>query len=84
MGRQTDENQVGTCNPAAGRIWLNLELVKKPIQCLEYLVVHEMAHLIECSHNDRFVSLMDQHLPQWRLHRQTLSSEPLAHATWSY
>ncbi len=74
----------GTCNPAAGRIWLNLELVKKPIHCLEYLVVHEMAHLIERSHNDRFVRIMDTHLPQWRLHRQTLNSEPLAHDTWSY
>src|SRR6185436_17094194 len=53
----------GTCSPDTGRIWLNLELAKKPVQCLEYLIVHELTHLIERRHNDRFVSLMDRHLP---------------------
>ncbi len=74
----------GTCNPAARRIWVNLELAKKPERCLEYLVVHEVVHLIERHHGDRFVAIMDQHLPQWRLHRQELNSEPLAHQTWDY
>jgi len=74
----------GTCNADAHRIWLNLELAKKPVQCLEYVVVHELVHLVERRHNDRFVAVMDQHLPQWRLHRQALNSEPLAHATWKY
>jgi len=74
----------GTCNAEAGRIWLNLELVKKPVQCLEYLVVHELAHFIERQHNDRFVGLMDQHLPLWRLHRAELNAAPLAHETWRY
>jgi len=74
----------GTCNVEARRIWLNLELAKKPVQCLEYIVVHELAHLIERHHNERFVAFMDQHLPQWRLHRAKLSTEPLAHATWGY
>jgi predicted metal-dependent hydrolase len=74
----------GTCNAEAWRIWLNLELAKKPVQCLEYLVAHEMVHLIERNHNDRFVSILEKHLPQWRLHRQVLNSEPLAHDTWSY
>ena len=59
----------GTCNIAARRLWLNLELAKKPIQCLEYILVHELLHLIERHHNDRFRSLMDQYLPQWQAHR---------------
>jgi predicted metal-dependent hydrolase len=74
----------GTCNPVARRIWVNLELAKKPVQCLEYIVVHELAHLIERTHNDRFLALMNRHLPQWRLHRKLLNAEPLAHANWSY
>lgn len=74
----------GTCNTEARRIWLNLELAKKPVQCLEYILVHELVHLIERHHDDRFVDLMSQHLPQWRLHRQILNSEPLAHETWGY
>lgn len=74
----------GTCNTEVRRVWLNLELAKKPVQCLEYILVHELTHLIERHHNDRFVALMNQHLPQWRLHRQELNSAPLAHETWSY
>src|SRR5215208_559221 len=74
----------GSCSVDARRIWLNLELAKKPPQCLEYLIVHELAHLIERRHDDRFVALMDRHLPNWRLHRKTLSSEPLGHASWTY
>ena len=74
----------GTCNIEAKRIWLNLELAKKPLKCLEYIVAHEMVHLIERNHNDRFVSILEKHLPQWRLHRQELNSAPLARETWSY
>jgi predicted metal-dependent hydrolase len=74
----------GSCNPITKRIWLNLELAKKPAKCLEYIIVHELTHLIERRHNDHFVSLMDEHMPQWRLHRQELNSTPLAHETWSY
>jgi predicted metal-dependent hydrolase len=74
----------GTCNVEAGRIWLNLELVKKPIQCIEYIVVHELVHLIERRHTERFIALMDHHLPQWRAHRQALNAAPLAHETWTY
>ena len=74
----------GACNVAAHRIWLNLELAKKPVQCLEYLVVHELIHLIEPHHNERFISLLDQHLPNWRMHPQELNAAPLAHNTWSY
>jgi predicted metal-dependent hydrolase len=74
----------GACSAGAGRIWLNLELAKKPVQCLEYLIVHELAHLIERHHNDRFLSLMDQHLPNWRQYRAALNAAPLAHESWSY
>ena len=74
----------GACNPDAGRLWLNLELAKKPVQCLEYLIVHELMHLIERHHNDTFVALMDRHLPQWRLLRDELNQAPLGHAEWTY
>jgi predicted metal-dependent hydrolase len=74
----------GTCNPEAQLVWLNLELAKKPVQCLDYIIVHELVHLVEIQHNERFVALMDKHLPQWRRHRQELNSAPLGHASWSY
>ena len=74
----------GSCNIEARRIWLNLELVKKPASCLEYVFVHEMVHLIERSHNARFQALMDRFMPQWRLYRDELNRAPLAHADWRY
>lgn len=74
----------GACSVDARRIWLNLELAKKPVQCLEYLIVHELTHLTEPHHDDRFVSLMDRHLPQWRHHRKALNEAPLGHADWTY
>ncbi|WP_439862213.1 M48 family metallopeptidase [Pseudomonas sp. MBLB4136] len=67
----------GTCNIEARRIWLNLELAKKPVQCLEYILVHELAHLHERHHNDRFTALLDLHLPQWRTLREELNSSVL-------
>jgi predicted metal-dependent hydrolase len=66
------------------RIWLNLELIKKPPIYLEYVVAHELVHLLERKHNDRFAALMDQALPQWRLHREELNHFPLSHADWEY
>jgi predicted metal-dependent hydrolase len=74
----------GSCSLDARRIWLNLELAKKPVQCLEYLIVHELTHLLEWHHNNRFMSLMDRHLPQWRHHRKHLNDAPLGHADWAY
>jgi predicted metal-dependent hydrolase len=74
----------GSCNPAANRIRLNTELAKKPLGCLEYIVVHEMMHLLVRHHDDRFRSLMGQYLPNWRMLRQTLNSAPLAHTGWAY
>jgi predicted metal-dependent hydrolase len=72
----------GSCNAQARRIWLNTELAKKAPECLEYVVLHEMTHLLERRHNDRFIALMDKHLPQWRLYRDTLNAAPLVHDTW--
>jgi predicted metal-dependent hydrolase len=74
----------GSCNPAARRIWLNLELAKKPMQCLEYIVVHELVHLLERHHNERFTALMDAHMPQWRQYREMLNRTPLGHEDWAY
>jgi predicted metal-dependent hydrolase len=74
----------GTCNSDARRIWINLELAKKSPACLEYIVVHELVHLIERRHNDRFGELMDRLLPRWRVHRDELNRAPLAHEAWSY
>ena len=74
----------GSCNKDGRRIWLNLELMKKPVGCLEYIVVHEMLHLIERHHNDRFRDLMDKLMPQWRILRDELNRAPLAHADWRY
>lgn len=74
----------GACNQQARRIWLNLELAKKPARCLEYIVVHELVHLRERHHEERFVSLMNQYLPQWRARRQELNAAPLANETWGY
>ncbi len=72
----------GSCNPQAGNIRLNTELVKKPKDLLEYVVVHEMAHLIEPSHSDRFVALLDEHYPFWREARTELNELPLGDESW--
>ena len=74
----------GSCNVTAGRIWLNLELAKKPVQCLEYIVVHELVHLLERNHTERFTALIDRHLPDWRTRREVLNSSPLGHESWQY
>ncbi len=74
----------GSCNIEAKRIWLNLELAKKPVSCLVYILVHEMVHLLEREHNDLFHALMDKFLPQWRTSRDELNRAPLAHETWRY
>jgi len=74
----------GACSVDARRIWLNLELAKKPVCCLEYIVVHELMHLIERHHNSHFLLLMDRHLPQWRQRRRELDAAPLAHSDWAY
>lgn len=74
----------GACNIEEKRIWINLELAKKPTICLEYIIVHELVHLLERNHNEYFVSLMDEFMPKWRLHREQLNSLPVAHNDWEY
>ena len=72
----------GSCNHQAKHIRLNTELVKKPKDLLEYVVVHELAHLLEPTHNDRFVAILDKHYPTWREARAELNEWPLAAETW--
>jgi hypothetical protein len=72
----------GSSNPRAGTIRLNTELARKPLQCLDYLVAHEVAHLREPRHGARFVELMDSLLPSWRSIRQTLNRLPVRHEDW--
>jgi len=74
----------GSCNIRARRVWFNLELAKKPARCLEYVVVHELVHLLERNHNARFKALMEQHLPTWRACREELNRAPLGHDKWQY
>lgn len=74
----------GTCNREAKRIWINLELAKKPQECLEYIVIHEMVHLIERTHNNNFVAHMDKFLPQWRHLKEELNRLPVSHTEWKY
>jgi predicted metal-dependent hydrolase len=74
----------GSCNPASRRVWFNLELAKKPVQCLEYIVVHELVHLLERHHNERFAALVEAHVPQWRQFREMLKKAPLGHEEWEY
>ncbi|CAD5249817.1 MULTISPECIES: M48 family metallopeptidase [Halomonadaceae] len=72
----------GSCNHRAGNIRLNTELVKKPRDLLEYIIVHEMAHLIEPTHNEHFIALLDQHYPGWREARSELNALPLKAESW--
>lgn len=74
----------GSCNHAAGTIRLNTELAKKPAECLEYIVVHELVHLLEPTHNARFVALMDRFMPRWQFYREVLNRLPVRRETWSY
>ena len=74
----------GSCNHSARTIRLNTELAKKPKDCLEYVVVHEMAHLLEPTHNARFIAMMDLFMPNWRLHRDHLNQLPVRHEEWAY
>lgn len=72
----------GSCNPLTGHVLVNLELAKKPVQCLEYVIVHELVHLLERKHNDRFIALIDKHLPNWKQYRDELNASPLGAEVW--
>jgi predicted metal-dependent hydrolase len=83
-GIRSMKTKWGSCNIERGRILLNLELAKKPQRCLEYIIVHELVHLLERHHNNRFVALMDQYMPHWRLCRDELNAYPLKYEHWEY
>lgn len=72
----------GSCNHSAGNIRLNTELVKKPKDLLEYVIVHELAHLLEPTHSYRFVAILDEHYPTWREARAELNDLPLSAEIW--
>ena len=74
----------GSCNPSAGTIRLNTELAKKPKECLDYIVLHEMIHLIDPTHGPGFIALMDRFMPAWRETRNLLNSLPARHEHWHY
>ena len=84
IGIKKMKTKWGSCNIQAKRIWLNLELAKKPPECLEYILVHELTHLLERHHNERFRAIMDKQMPNWREHRNLLNSLPLAYEDWQY
>ncbi|MCW3084018.1 MAG: Metal-dependent hydrolase [Bacteroidetes bacterium] len=74
----------GACNIEEKRIWVNLELAKKPLQCLEYIILHEMIHLFERHHNERFLAYIDTFMPQWKLYKEELNRLPVSHGEWDY
>jgi predicted metal-dependent hydrolase len=74
----------GSCNHRAGSIRLNTDLARKPKECLEYIVVHEMAHLLEPTHNARFMDLMKEYMPKWEFRRDVLNRLPVRHQSWNY
>jgi hypothetical protein len=74
----------GSCTPELGYIRLNTDLAKKPVECLEYILVHELVHLLEPTHNERFLALMDLYLPHWRHLRKQLNGLPIRNEDWHY
>jgi hypothetical protein len=76
------KTQWGSCNSRKSQTWFNLELIKKPHRCIEYVVVHELLHLKEDNHNEEFVRLMEENYPQWRERKKELNELILAHEEW--
>ncbi len=74
----------GSCIQVNKTIWLNLELIKKPTTCIEYVLVHEFCHLKEKRHNDAFLNLMNKYMPKWRMYKDELNKLPLSYEKWSY
>ena len=74
----------GSCNPAAKSIRLNSDLAKKPLECLEYVVIHEMLHLVARHHDNTFITLMENYFPRWQMVRKILNDAPLAHENWAH
>jgi predicted metal-dependent hydrolase len=84
LGIKKMKTKWGSCNREAGRIWLNLELAKKPFHCVEYIIVHELVHLLERNHNSNFIAYMDGFLPEWRHLKTELNQLPVSHGEWGY
>lgn len=74
----------GSCNPQKGYVRLNTHIAKKPEQCLEYLLLHEMLHIIEPTHNERFKTLLERFMPHWEHYRRILNQLPVSHESWRY
>ena len=74
----------GSCSSKTGNIRLNTDLAKKPRECLEYVVVHELVHLLEPTHNAHFVTLMERFMPSWQFSRGQLNQLPVRHEEWTY
>lgn len=74
----------GSCNTEKKSIILNLELAKKPVECLEYIIVHELVHLLERSHNDQFVKHMNEFMPKWKFYKDELNRLPFSYIGWKY
>jgi predicted metal-dependent hydrolase len=83
VGIRRMKTKWGSASTKTHRIWVNLELVKKPERALDYVVLHELAHLVERHHGERFQGLLDLHMPKWRFVKAELGSLPLAHDTWA-
>jgi predicted metal-dependent hydrolase len=84
LGIRKMKTKWGTCNREVKRIWLNTELAKKPFHCIEYIIVHELVHLLERNHNSNFVAYMDRFLPEWKQLKSELNQLPVSHGDWSY
>jgi len=84
LGVKKMKTKWGTCNCKAGRIWLNLELAKKSREFIEYIIVHEMVHILERHHNEIFIAYMDKFLPKWRFYKEELNRGPLREEKWEY
>jgi predicted metal-dependent hydrolase len=84
LGIRKMKTKWGTCNRDAGRIWLNLELAKKPLHCIEYIIIHELVHLLERNHNSNFIAYMDRFLPEWRHLKGELNRLPVSRGEWGY
>lgn len=67
----------GSCNDETKTIWFNIELAKKPKECIDYIIVHELVHLIERKHNKNFIILMNKYMPNWQLRKKALSELPI-------
>lgn len=84
IGIKQMKTRWGTCNHKHGRILINLELAKKPMHCMEYVVVHELLHLVEKKHSEKFLALMAKHIPKWKSTKDELNGFMLSHEEWKY